>query len=364
MAKKILISGYYGFNNSGDDAILKILIEQLKAFKYSIEIVALSNDVKQTEEEYKVKAINRYNIPLIVKEMKTCDLFISGGGTLLQDGTSNRSLYYYLTILKLAQKYCLRTMSFANGMGPIKSQFNRRLTRKLLEKVDYITLRDKESLDFLNEIGVKNTDVEVTFDPVFMMESIDKKQIKNIFKNENLPIEKKYVAISIRNWDQIENIQKNIIDAIEILKDEYEILMIPMQHPNDDLLSNKIINSLKDTKIHILKGIYSADELIGIMSQMNYVIAMRYHALIYATISQIPITAIAYDPKVKGLMKMLDVDSVCSMAQIEDGLLCNILEQGLINQHKIIEKLQKGHSGKLQSAHRNIEIIEKLLEEL
>jgi len=363
MAKKILISGYYGFNNSGDDAILKILVDQLKLIEYPVEIVALSNNVEQTELEYKVRAINRYNLSTIIKEMKDCDLFISGGGTLLQDGTSNRSLYYYLTILKLAKKYCYKTMIFANGMGPIKSKFNKKLTKNLLEQVDYITLRDYNSLEFLKTLGLRNKNVEVTFDPVFMMKPIDDFKILEIFKEENINIDKKCIAISVRNWDHLDDIKDNVVNLIKKLEMNFEILLVPMQHPNDDILSKNIIKMSKCKDIKILKNHYNADELIGIMSKMDYVIAMRYHALIYATISQIPITAIEYDPKVGGLMKMLNIDSVCSMAQIETRKLCNIVEKGLANKDESIEKLELGHNEKFQSAYRNIEIIRGLLED-
>lgn len=366
MTKKILISGYYGFNNSGDDAILKVLTQQLKEIGEKVEIIALSNQVEQTEHNYNIKAINRYNIFQIIKEMKTCDIFISGGGTLLQDGTSNRSLYYYLLLLHMAKKYCKKVMIFANGMGPIKSDFNKKRTLDMLRKVDVITLRDQDSYKFLMDLGLKHPNISVTFDPVFMMKSIQNEKIEKILKKEKLNLTKKYIGISVRPWREEKYIEEEIKKLIEKLCIEgHEVVLIPMQHPHDDKISQNIISRLEDkSKVHILKGHYEADEMIGIMSYMEYIIAMRYHALIYAVLAQKAITAISYDPKVKGLMEMLKINSVCSMQQLKDGKINNIVEKGLSDKKKNIQLLLEGYEEKLESAHENIDIIKALLEEI
>ncbi|MBR0365607.1 MAG: glycosyltransferase, partial [Clostridia bacterium] len=116
---EILISGYYGFKNSGDDALLKALIADLRKYLESPELVVLSANPRETWKNYRVKAINRFNIPLIIKHMKRADMLISGGGTLIQDATSTQSLLYYLTIIKLAIKNKLKVMLYSNGIGPL-----------------------------------------------------------------------------------------------------------------------------------------------------------------------------------------------------------------------------------------------------
>ncbi len=154
--KKILISGYYGFDNSGDDAILKAIVKDIKRIGgEDVRIIALSNNPSCTEEIYGIEAVNRFGIKGVVKAIKDCDLFISGGGSLLQDVTSTRSLLYYITLMKLAKLYKKPVMVYANGIGPINRSINRVLTRNILNKVDLITLRDEDSKIFLEELGVK-----------------------------------------------------------------------------------------------------------------------------------------------------------------------------------------------------------------
>ena len=82
---RVLISGYYGFHNIGDEAILKSIITALRQEKPDIEITVLSNDVEHTKNTYNVDAINRWNIAKIYLELLKSDGLISGGGSLLQE---------------------------------------------------------------------------------------------------------------------------------------------------------------------------------------------------------------------------------------------------------------------------------------
>ena len=124
---KVLISGYYGFYNIGDEAILKSIIEALRNEDPNIDIVVLSNDVEYTKNTYKVNAINRWKLNDIYKELLKCDGFISGGGSLFQDVTSSRSILYYTSIIWLAKFAKKPIFIYAQGIGPID--------KKIIEKL-------------------------------------------------------------------------------------------------------------------------------------------------------------------------------------------------------------------------------------
>lgn len=100
----IIISGYYGFKNMGDDSLLKSMIDGIRAQRPDVKITVLSNSPKLTAESCRVRAINRFNLPKIAREMRSAKLLISGGGSLLQDGTSKKSLFYYVTIMRMAKR--------------------------------------------------------------------------------------------------------------------------------------------------------------------------------------------------------------------------------------------------------------------
>ena len=98
---KIVISGYYGFANAGDEAMLTAIIKSLRSTEKSVELTVISGNPEMTSAQHQVNSIHRFNFFEIIKSLHGCDLLISGGGSLLQDVTSMRSLLYYLSILAL-----------------------------------------------------------------------------------------------------------------------------------------------------------------------------------------------------------------------------------------------------------------------
>ena len=184
---KILISGYYGFDNSGDDAILRAIVNDLNNNIENVEITVLSKNPSYTEKVYKINAVNRFNIKAVIETIKSCDLFISGGGSLLQDVTSTRSLLYYISLMRMAKFFNKKVMVYANGVGPINGRMNRIWTRRILNKVDLITLRDEDSRIFLEELKVDNENIYVTADPVFTLNPTKPDKVINILKKESIP---------------------------------------------------------------------------------------------------------------------------------------------------------------------------------
>lgn len=300
--KKVLISGYYGFDNSGDDAILKAIVKDLKAEDESIQITAFSNNPTFTEQIYGIEAVNRFGIVDIIRSIRGCDLFISGGGSLLQDVTSTRSLLYYLALIKLAKIFNKPVMVYANGIGPINGKMNRYITRNILEKVDLITLRDEDSKRFVEELGVSNENMYVTADPVFTLEPTDEKTIAGLFKAEGIDDNKPLIGISVRNWTNAENLVSILAKAIDYIVEKYQAnaILIPMHYPEDLSISNSILDRVATKNCYIISKKYSVEDIMGIICRTEIIIAMRLHSLIYAATQKVPMVGLVYDPKIEG----------------------------------------------------------------
>ena len=132
MSKNVIISGYYGSDNFGDEMILKVLIDKLKQF--DINITVLSLNPEKTKALYKVNTVKSFDILKVIFTILKSDILISGGGSLLQDSTSVKSLFYYLFVIKIAEFFHKKVMIFAQGIGPIKNKFGESLCKKLLKK--------------------------------------------------------------------------------------------------------------------------------------------------------------------------------------------------------------------------------------
>ncbi len=363
MIKRVVISGYYGFDNSGDDAILKAIIDDMQSMAKDIDIVVLSKDPEKTKKMYGVESINRFNFLKIAKTLKNSDLFISGGGSLLQDVTSSRSLWYYLATMKLASILNKPYMVYANGIGPIDGKLNRDLTRKVLNKAAYITLRDEESKKFVEDLGVKNKKLKVTADPVFTLKASSNSRVKEIFTKEDIPVNKNLIGISIREWKNNKNVIDVITQVIKYIKSEYDvdILLIPMHYPEDLYISEEIISKIDGNYVHVLKSRYSVEEIMGVIEKLDIILAMRLHALIYAATQEVPIVGLIYDPKVLGLLKSLAIDEYIYIEDINFKDLKEKVDIVYKNREELSNKL-KIQDEKLRSkALNNVEIALELL---
>ncbi len=349
--KTIVLSGYYGFDNSGDDAILKVILKEFNSLDEKFNIIVLSNNPSSTEKIYNVQAVDRFNMKEVRKAIKSCDLFISGGGSLLQDITSTRSLIYYIALMYLAKFYRKKVMVYANGVGPIDRGLNKFLTKKVLEKVDLITLRDDDSEKFVRELKVKNKNVFVTADPVFRLDPVDREDIFNIFKNEKIPIDKPLIGLSLRDWkDAKSSIVENLSKASDYMSEVYNanILLIPMHYPEDLEISEEVLKECKSENIYLLKSKYTADEIMGVIKELEILLAMRLHSLIYAATQEIPMIGIVYDPKIKGFLNLIEVPNMLDVENIVyEELIENIdyvwankmdLKQKLIEQEEIMKE--------------------------
>jgi polysaccharide pyruvyl transferase CsaB len=305
-----LITGYYGFLNSGDDAILTSMCEDIKSLGIDSKITILSKKPNITKEEYKENAAYRFSFISVINEIRHTDILLMGGGSLLQDRTSTRSLIYYLSILGLAKIFRKKCMIYANGIGPIRKRFNRFITKIMVNKVDIITLRENLSVKELKKIGVSKPLIRVTADPVFSLKlkSID---VNKILDKEEIDTSKPFVAVLFRDWNNKEEYVDKMSKICDYVVQELKmnILFIPMKYPNDISVSDQISKSMK-CESYVLKNKYDVNTIIQIIGQSKFVLSMRLHALLYAALKSIPMIGFIYDPKVKYFLEELKMYTI------------------------------------------------------
>ena len=165
---RVVLSGYYGFDNAGDEALVTAISNSLRAADATVEITVLSGNPK--EPRWHMEFVQLVGLILVLtKELSRADLLISGGGSLLQDVTGPLSVPYYLGIVVLAKLLKTPVVFYAQGVGPVRRRLSRWLIRLIANRVDLITLRDVESAALLKLIGVYRPPIYVTADPVFSL---------------------------------------------------------------------------------------------------------------------------------------------------------------------------------------------------
>ncbi|MFH0702900.1 MAG: polysaccharide pyruvyl transferase CsaB [bacterium] len=360
-SKKILISGYYGFDNFGDEAILYALVSEIKKNINNSKITAISNNPDKTSKNHNINSIYKFDFKKNFYEMKNADLFISGGGSLLQDVTSFKSLLYYLSLIFLAKILNKKIYIYAQGIGPVKSKLGRILTGFTLKKVDLITVRDKESSDFLKVLGVKNS--IITTDSAWGIDKNIKHKEKFIITKEKLNI-----GIQLRDWCLLtEEKLKNLAYSLnKNLKDlNFQLILISLQDSKDlDILRNleKILKSLNpDLDIQLIAG-QSIFKNISLISQLDYLVAMRYHAILISIKYSIPVFCISYDPKTENLSKEAEILHTLANEMNEKELTSKI-QKLIAKDYNYKDKLRDFSSKKERKSRQNIDLLIKIINE-
>ncbi len=299
MTKKVCISGYYGFDNFGDETILKILTETLKLIIPDIEITVFSSSPEKTAEELNVKSTYTFKIPQIIKEIYNTDTLISGGGSLLQDVTSIKSLIYYLGVILTAKLFGKKIIIFSQGIGPISNKILKKITFFLLKRANLITVRDEESHKLLQENKINAIK---TSDPVWNLPAPQKKSKPNT------------LGIQLRDS---KNLTENFITAFaEAINKNYgtkDIYIYSLQNKLDLEISNKLKDKLlklnPNINIQTVENT-SNEKVINDITQMEELIAMRYHACLIAIKSGIKLLPVNYDIKVKNIAEEFNLEYI------------------------------------------------------
>ena len=345
---KIILSGYYGFDNIGDEAVLYSIIAALRKEIKDVEITVLSNNPEKTKALYSINSINRWDMKAVAKAIKESDLLISGGGSLLQDVTSGKTIPYYLAIVKIAQFYKKKVVFYSQGIGPVNKGYSRWLIKRVASKVDGIFVRDGASKKLLEEIGIKKP-IGEALDPVLGIELPEKKEVSK---------EAKVVGIYIRPWKD-ENHDTNLKDSlvpglIYLLEKGYKLCFIPMHYEQDCQIAKELAKEVKEVakakehidqksleaNIRVVDKMLSIKEVLVYTASFDLVIGMRLHSLIMAAASKVPVMALSYDPKVTEFMKEIEVSHCLDTT--------SLTAESFMRELKVVEASKEGQRKHLE----------------
>ena len=336
----VLICGAYGRGNAGDDSILMTMIRQLRQEDPHLPICVLSRKPKDTAAMTGVSSVHLFDFRAAGKQMKKCALYISGGGSLIQNATSNRSLMFYLASIAQAAKAGCKVMMYGCGIGPVTGNRYQKLVKRNLQRyVDLITLRDPESRQTLEAFGVTNPRIHVTADPAMLMQG-DLKAADRYLEHNGLDSDGKYCMFVLRPWEDARQRLEAVCTAAEHAWKEYGLHPVFFSfEPNRDQEINAMAASMMKTPCTVLPPISDGSVLCGVIARMELVVSMRLHALIFACSQQTRIVGISYDPKVSGFMNYLGSD--------------NCVELGAVTAEKLKEKIDSALTEREMTSNLN-----------
>jgi polysaccharide pyruvyl transferase CsaB len=319
----ILVSGYYGFHNAGDEAILAGMIRAVRELEPDARFTVISGTAAQTRSMHGVNAISRGDFKNIWRAMGRADLFVSGGGSLLQDVTSSKSLTYYLALLTMARLRRLPVMFYAQGIGPVTRPLSRAMIPPVVNGVNLITTRDQESATTFRHLGVSRPPITVAADPALALGPADPERGAIYLKEAGADLTRPLIGVSVRRWNLWkEPAEPGLARALDQLAREFgaQVVFIPMQR-RADVEAAEAVAALMETPAVLARGEFTWDQVHAMIARCNLLIGMRYHALVFAAMNGVPLVGLSYDPKneaflrqigesVAGATNLLDPDAV------------------------------------------------------
>ena len=327
----VLICGAYGFGNTGDDAILQAIIGEMRRIDPHMPLTVLSRRPKDTQRTFGVNACHRFGVHAIRRVLRRSQLFISGGGSLMQDVTSRLSLWYYLGTIRMAHGCGCKVQMYGCGIGPIIYDRDRKLAAHIINTcVDKITLREPDSRETLKDFGVTVPEVILASDPALTLPPASRSRIDSILRAHDMELDGKYIGFVLRKWPGMEE-KATVFAAGAVyayLKYGLTPVFLSINFRADGEASQMVTEHLS-IPFHMIDEQMSSGEVIGVLSRMTTVVSMRLHGLIFAAGQGVPLIGVAYDPKVTAFLDYVEQNNYIELAALNEKDLSDMIDSAV-----------------------------------
>ncbi len=328
----VVICGAYGRGNAGDEAILQALVTEMRTIDGDLPIWIMTRKPKATRLRHRVGAVYTFNAPAFCRKMAKSRLYINGGGSLVQDVTSHRSLWFYLFTLSAAKRLGCEVMMYGCGIGPIRTPRNRRKTGVVIDRsVDIITTRDSASIDELQALGVNRPEVVLAADPAVTLPAAPPQAADALLEEIGLHPRRgeRYLGVTVRPWPGFDEKAPAFAAAVDYAYQRYGLIpvFIPIEGKLDVSAAQKVAEQLRYAPVYLLPSAPATELAIALSARMDVALSMRLHALIFAAVRGVPLVGVVYDPKVSAFLDDAGQDLYAQLDQVTPELLCSLLDE-------------------------------------
>lgn len=320
---EVFVSGYYGDKNAGDEAILAGMIKAIRELEPETTFTVISKKAAYTRALHQVGAVSRNDFKHTWQAGARADLILSGGGSLLQDVTSTKSLVYYLGIMTMGKLLGKPVMLCAQGIGPINRAVSRALTPLVVNGVDQITVRDPESAATLRRLGVFRPPVSVTADAALALGPSDPERGASLLRAAGVDPDRPVLGVSVRPW-RVDGPawEQQLPLALDALAMETggQVVFVPMQVAADVPVAQRIAAAMTRPAV-VLNGELEHDEVRAIFARCDLVVGLRFHALVFAAMNGVPLVGLSYDPKNDSFLRSIGEEAAGRTSHIDPDAL-------------------------------------------
>ncbi|HYL26285.1 MAG TPA: polysaccharide pyruvyl transferase CsaB [Candidatus Nitrosotalea sp.] len=360
---RVLLSGYYGFGNLGDEALLEVILDRMRRRFPTARLEVLSATPRATAAAHRVETTQRWDWREVRAAIGRSDVVLSGGGGLLQSATSLRSLLYYAGVIREAIRARRKTMVFAQSIGPLDF-WGRLIVRRFCNGLDRATVRDARSQALLASL-LPRTPVERTADPVFLY---DLPADEVDLASEGLGSESgPYAVVSVRKSPAFRDGREIVARVVDRLAQRHNVraAFLPLGGAADAAASTEIIRACASSPMLLPEC--TLPKAASILRGAHVVVGMRLHALILAARYTVPFLAIAYDPKVSSLCEDLQYPLAplwsAGERRLSDEAIDELVDRLVRERESLAAQLARRRELVQADAERNFDVLAELMRE-
>ncbi|MEN6521529.1 MAG: polysaccharide pyruvyl transferase family protein [Armatimonadota bacterium] len=300
---------------------------------------------------------------------------LSGDGLTEEYGT--KCLIAHLIPIVLGKLLAKPVFVCAQTIGPFNK--NEALCRWILKKTDVVSAREKLTYDYLSKLGLNGTTLSLTADMAFLVGAVPPETARNILAKEGVTFDKPIIGFSISRLPghilgsaeerKATNLELELAETLDKLVEAgmHPVFVShatgPGDRRDDRKAARRVANiSRHSSEITVLEGDYSAEEIKGIISQMELFAGVRMHSCIAAMSMCVPTAVIAYGPKAYGIAGLAGQSRwVLDIRNITSGELFDTLQQLWQKRESVRRSLREEMAVINKLAGENVAIIQTLL---
>ncbi len=359
----VVICGAYGHGNAGDEAILEAIIASLRELDANLPITVLSRTPEQTAKRHGVQAVHSFDLKGMKRALSGAQVYLNGGGSLIQDVTSRRSLWYYLYTLRKAKRLGCRVIMYGCGIGPVTRGMDVSWVRRVLNSsVDCITLREENSLAELDRFGVTKPRRVLSADPALRLRPAPAAEVEQWMTQKGMDPNGKYLCFCLRSWEGFAQRSGVFSAAARYGWEKYGLtpVFLSINRRSDGDAADLVCQSLRELPHFVLRDPPETGVTMGLLSRMAALVSMRLHGLIFAAGQGTPLVGVSYDPKVDAFLQYVGQPRCLALEDLETERLCAMIEQAL---HEDPAALRARAQSLRDVEHRNVDCVRQMLEQ-
>lgn len=352
MPAKVLLAGYFGSGNLGDDAILLAFMRSTEHLKLQSQVIC--GNAEKLSRNYGLSGVPKLDAGRLDTAIKECDALVFPGGSIFQDVTSVRSVAYYANLIKSAKKHNKKVIMLGQGIGPLNRWLGKRTAAGALNMVDTLCVRDPDSIRTLKDLGV-NLTPRLTADMAYLLPKPTIAEDSSSFGVAGM----KTVGVSARPWGKDKN--RTVVQVFgEVIKKLHSSGFVPTMVSFDENEDTKIVQAISKEyggKIPELTGLTHPVQLQQRLLRMEGMISMRLHGGILAATVDLPCYMVSYDPKVTAFANLMGLPAPPTMEGITADRIVHGFTEFIKDRPHRVESIARRRADQAKLAEGNIEAL-------